>query len=441
MKKQSPPLEWLSQELPFWIESGWLAPAQAEALQRHYTVQTQTRQPLLNMFALLGALLIGIGVILLLGYNWSDLSRPLRAGLLLTLLFSAQGLSFWALWRHRTSTAWRESSACFQVLALAAAIALVGQTYHIPGDLRGFLLTCVLLSLPLIYLLDVSFVALLCTWGLGSWYLMHLDLREMPDLMFWGLFMLLLPQMFWRWRRLPAQASTGFLLGSLVLVSAAALVGTLADSWLESLWFWILPLIASVYYLGGQVLRADAQPNNGLIWLGQASLWGQTLLFSNNWAWREVRREMDHLPEGVQAQVMAYPLDSLLLLCLPLLWLGLWLGFRRRLTPLVHLWSAFPLVMLLGWSFHEAYSGNLAALLLNIYLLALGVLGLWQGLQLRQQGTLTGSTLLLAVLIVLRFMDAEMSLMGRGLAFMGVGLAFLLANLWLARRLRPEADV
>ncbi|MBF2053939.1 MAG: DUF2157 domain-containing protein [Candidatus Sericytochromatia bacterium] len=439
MKKQTPPLEWLHQELPFWVESGWLQPAQAEALQRHYTVQTQTRQPLLNMFALLGALLIGIGVILLLGYNWSELSRPLRAGLLLTLLFSAQCLSFWALWRHRTSTAWREGSACFQVLALAAAIALVGQTYHIPGDLRGFLLSCVMLSLPLIYLLDVSFVTLLCTWGLGSWYLMYLDDRALPDLAFWGLFVLLLPQLVWRWRQQPGQISTRFLLSPVVLVSAAALVATFGDSWLERLWFVILPVMASLYYLGGQYLRAASKQSNGLIWLGQALLWLQALLFSNNWAWREVQNETEPWAEQLTVMLNTHPLDSLGLAFLMLAWLGLSLGVYRQLKPLAHLWNAFPLVMLLSWNL-SLTADALAAIVLNIYLLALGVLGLWQGLQLRQQGTLTGSTLLLAVLIVLRFMDAEMSLMGRGLAFMGVGLAFLLTNLWLARRLRPEAE-
>jgi hypothetical protein len=50
------------------------------------------------------------------------------------------------------------------VAAVAAAVALVAQTYQVPGDLTGYYRTVLLLSLPLVYLLEAAAVSVL-TWA------------------------------------------------------------------------------------------------------------------------------------------------------------------------------------------------------------------------------------------------------------------------------------
>jgi hypothetical protein len=44
--------------------------------------------------------------------------------------------------------------------------------------------------------------------------------------------------------------------------------------------------------------------------------------------------------------------------------------------------------------------------------------------------------LVIAALVVVRFFDAEIGFVAKGLAFIAVGIGFLVANLVMARRLR-----
>ena len=80
-----------------------------------------------------------------------------------------QLLALWGILSGRGSTAWREGIAILITAAVAASIALVGQTYHIPGDLGAFLLTWMLLILPLIYLLEASAPCVVYLAGITAW--------------------------------------------------------------------------------------------------------------------------------------------------------------------------------------------------------------------------------------------------------------------------------
>jgi hypothetical protein len=81
----------------------------------------------------------------------------------------------------------------------------------------------------------------------------------------------------------------------------------------------------------------------------------------------------------------------------------------------------------------------IAALVFNIYLLALGVQQLTIGLRSHNLGTLNGGMLILSLLIVCRFFDSEIDLLVRGLAFIALGIGFLSTNLIVARRSRHAA--
>jgi hypothetical protein len=147
-------VRWLLGELPTLLENGVIDGAAAERLRRHYeSAAGPSRNWALTIFGILGGTLVGLGIILLLAHNWADLSRAGRATALAFARWSPR-----SCWRCGFSAPARspppgaKASACSGRSPSGAAIALVAQTYHIPGDAgRRFAQTWMLLTLPIDY--------------------------------------------------------------------------------------------------------------------------------------------------------------------------------------------------------------------------------------------------------------------------------------------------
>ena len=156
-------VRWLLRELPKLEAEGVIDGPAAESLRAHYAEQASGlgRRLVVAIFAVFGALLIGGGIILLLAHNWEAFGRGTRAFISLAPLVTAQLLVGWIVLERFRSTAWREGSATLLALTMAAAIALVDQTYHTGGDLESFLWRWSLLLAPLPWLLNSTAVAML----------------------------------------------------------------------------------------------------------------------------------------------------------------------------------------------------------------------------------------------------------------------------------------
>ena len=164
-------IKWLASELPKLVDDGVISSDAADKLREHYgeVDPNSGRRIALTICSILGSLLIGAGIILLLAHNWRELSRSTRTILSIAPLAISQILALWVLWSGRDSAAWREGVATFLTLSIGASISLVAQTYHIHGDLGSFLLTWSVLSLPLVYLMNASFPAIIYLVGITSW--------------------------------------------------------------------------------------------------------------------------------------------------------------------------------------------------------------------------------------------------------------------------------
>jgi hypothetical protein len=164
-------IEWLSDQLPGLVDSGVLTPETADALRAHYKKiePERTRNLAVVVCSILGATLIGAGVILLIAHNWDDLGRPMRTVISFLSLTVACLISALAIVRKPASMAINEGAGIFHVLSIGAAISLVSQTYHISGNFSDFLLIWSLLALPLVYLLRSTSVGMLYVLGITAW--------------------------------------------------------------------------------------------------------------------------------------------------------------------------------------------------------------------------------------------------------------------------------
>ncbi len=81
-------LQRLKQEIPAWVERGWVQPGQQHAILDHVSSQSSGGGRYLTLaFALMGVLL-GTGVITFFAANWRELSKLAK----LVILFGAMWL-------------------------------------------------------------------------------------------------------------------------------------------------------------------------------------------------------------------------------------------------------------------------------------------------------------------------------------------------------------
>ncbi|HET9766223.1 MAG TPA: DUF2157 domain-containing protein [Thermoanaerobaculia bacterium] len=422
-------VRWLREQLPRLVEAGVIDDGAAERLAAHFGAEDRARgrRLVVLLFGTLGALLVGGGIILLLAHNWDELGRPVRTVLSLLPLVVAIALATWVLVRGR-GEGWHEAVGALWTLAIGAAISLIAQTYHLPGDFSAFMLSWLLLALPIVYVLESTTAGLLWYLGLLAWVVPS-DAWDRP-LLFWALLAGAAPFLVHRWRRRAEAAGTEML--TWVFAVAVAWGGVAAFSRLEDLWGPLAVTVSLALWTAGAIAGARrwARPLRlvgALAGLGVAC----PLSYANGW------RGIDHVNAhfrmdslGIAETVLAAAMVAATVALLALAW-------RRRGADLLPVAAALPVVWA-AWPLAYGSGTDAAAALVNGYLLLLGAVLLVQGMREDRLRRANVGTAIVGLLILLRFFDTDWGFLVRGSAFVAVGLAFLLVNSVLLRR-RGEA--
>ena len=134
-------VRWLHDQLPGWVTQGVITPTQANAIRRLYPESDGALPWGMLIFSGIGAIVIGLGVVLLLAYNWQVIPKFGKLG----LIFGALGLFHGGGLRLFQAADWRrqlgEALGVFGTMLFGAGIWLVAQVYHIDEHYpNGFLL-------------------------------------------------------------------------------------------------------------------------------------------------------------------------------------------------------------------------------------------------------------------------------------------------------------
>jgi len=177
---------WLTGELTVWQSAGLVSADQAAQVLSLYESSTQaaTRRLGLAVSALLGlsALLVGASVMLVVGYNWNELTREIKLGFVFSAIIATYASAFVARFRFQRPHA---SEALFLLGSLfyGAGIWLVAQVFHLDSHYPDGVWWWAVGVLPLALVLD-SFVlhllsaALLALWaGMEVINFSHLGMR------------------------------------------------------------------------------------------------------------------------------------------------------------------------------------------------------------------------------------------------------------------------
>jgi uncharacterized membrane protein len=122
---------WLEAESATWVTRDLIDSATRQQILESYKVEAAERRSLLALM-LLGALMLGIGVLLLIGYNWQRLPVNGKVAIIMTSVALAFAAAAWSYARqHRVAG---ETLSFIGVLLFGNAIFLIAQVLHLRGN-------------------------------------------------------------------------------------------------------------------------------------------------------------------------------------------------------------------------------------------------------------------------------------------------------------------
>ncbi len=429
---------WLHDQLPQWERDGLLTAENAASLrQRHPFDDSQPGVAQLVMGAL-GALLIGTGLIAIIGYNWDDFTRPVRLLFAFLPLLGSQIFSFTVLRKGDASAAWvRETAAMLQTMATGACIALVSQIYNLGGAWPDFLFAWFILSLPLVWVMRSTSVAIFYLLAIAEWSIHQCDLGKVwhqSALIYPVLLLGLFP--FWPGFRLEKPLSVTLrwimALSASFGLAAAAYCATqqhFGRSWGDgdtffSLWAFTAAAMA-LLPLNQTGLDAPARHKPQIV-LGFLFL----LTFGVASTFQDAGQEI------VKSYTTAAKIPWTWVL---LLTTGLFAFYAIRTSR----WAVLAVTSIILTPLFGLIFGSSASTavpwLMTLHLLALGITLIVLEFSGRRGAPRLGAALL-CVLVIARMFESELSLLAKGLAFIVIGVAFLAFNIAMGRlkaRLAP----
>jgi uncharacterized membrane protein len=411
MKKE----KWLLTEIDSWQQMALIDEKTAEALKELYT-QKKNINTMILLFSIIGALLIGAGVILIGAKNWEYFPIPLRIGIAFLPLLASQALAVFTVKVKYGSLAWRESVAIFATAAVFTVIAMVGQIFHLPGDYDTYVLLCGLLSLPMIYVLDAASPLLVYYWTVLNWAALDNTPINAPILL--GLFAIGALFVYLKKNETSARLSYMIWVTTIAGFALVLIMGNILDC--------SLLLAALCYFV--LLLSIDGLPEPLLApfkIIGALGGLVTTAILTYEDMWSYLDNQVD-----VGGSVMIGVMLAAILFFAAL-------TFKRDKLKFLFVTSlTFLCILRFLWAMFDLSNSPYDFMLMcvsNLLMLAVGisfiVYGIKKGVLLQLNIGMTA----ICALIVMRFFDSNMDFFWRGVVFLLLGTVFLLVNVKILR--------
>ena len=405
----------------------------AQKIKNYYS-QTEHRgsERSLMVFAILGAILTALGIMLIVAHNWDDLTREVKTVISFVPLVTGQVLCLFTIMKKYHNTAWRESVSAFVVLSIGAAISLISQIYNIPGSFNAFMLTWTLLALPVVYIMQSSVASLLYIAGITS-YAVETGYYTSPDSEanpYWLLLLLISPFYYVLYHVKPR---SNFILFHhwFIPVSTIICLGIVAHNHDELLFLSYISLFAFFYLIGKSALLNEQKTyNNSYLILGSAGMMTILLMLSFDWFWKDLyKHEFSGFftsPEFITSVIIIL-LSGLMIIY----------NLKKKISFEFPdgIFLLFILIFITGY-----YYPFLAVILINLLILTAGIITIRKGAKLDHLGILNYGLIIITTLVISRFFDADLSFVLRGILFLIVGSGFFLLNFQMIKKRRKLHD-
>ncbi len=430
----------LQKDLSELIQAGILSESKASEIRTFYqNKKNNSPNKLLVVFGVIGATLVGMGIILILAHNWDELARSTKTALAFFPLIIGQIACGFTLLKKPESQAWRESSSVFLLFAIGASISLVGQIYNIPGNLASFLLVWTLLSLPLVYIMKSSMISLLYLAGI-TWYACEVGYwgfswrKPLADYHYWGLLLLILPYYYSLIKNSPKSNALTFL-HWFVPISIVIAFGTTSkgNGYFTTLAYFCL---FNFFYLLGNLpaFSLEGRLGNGYFKIGSIGMIVMLVGLSFGDSWSELTRKESYFENVFQANTF-WASIVLIIGCGILLYRKIQQQGISELKPKEPTFLLIAVLFLVGLSFP-----TISVILVNVFILALGIITTKLGADKEDLRTMNYGMLIISALIICRFLDSDLDFVMRGVGFILLGAGFFATNYWMMKRKKKDLE-
>lgn len=164
---------WLKQELEVWKQEGIVSEGQAEKLREKYRLseieEKDSAAKLITVISVIGALLIGGGVILLIASNWQTIPKPVKLFVIFATILTVNHTGYYLRYTRGNYPKVGLALISLGSLLFGAGIWLVAQTYNITSRYHSGVLFWSLGVLPVAWPLGSHSILVLAAGLLSFW--------------------------------------------------------------------------------------------------------------------------------------------------------------------------------------------------------------------------------------------------------------------------------
>ena len=423
-------LKYLKNHIHELVVQGVIDAQVGHRLTIHYANQEhKSSHRILMTFGVLAACLIGLGIILIIAHNWDYLGRGIKTSLAFLPLLVSQGLVFCALKYKPQSEVWKESCSVLLFFGIGACMAMVSQIYNLQGELSHFLLTWMLLSLPIFYLVSSRVVAIF--YFIGVSLAIPSLFSSIPD---WSVallpspwpflitFTLGLPYYIYQLRKSKFKNSTS-LMNWTVALSFLTIIIKNEFSTPENIAFMFIMLmgiylgIGRLSYFKNKKLRI-----NSFSILGSVGTFFILYLSSFEDFWEYV---IKHFSPGI-VKIVILSGSGLALL--------IWNIIKKNLSSKALLPYVFIVYILITSYTNFSNSYLFGVLIINLLLLAIGIEYILKGHKTNRLTFYNYGLAIISITAITRFLEWNLSFVGKGICFVALGILFFGTNYFLVKR-------
>lgn len=440
--------QWLEKELPSWVKEGLVTSQSASVLLSRYAGEKSAQRSSGMAFSLLGFVLVGLGIISLLAYNWDVLGHLERTLLAVGLLVGAQAFAFWVKRYKSDDQALLEGSGVLWFLMMGASLAIIGQTYHLGGTVGDFMSAWLLLSFALPWVLPSSGAAFLSiiVWTV-VWISNRSDFTTLIDIHTdsfispWLLVGIALSWIAYYGVQLQkAKPSNATLLLSwaiaicLLLVFLVEVVIETHEMHTLRNTLIFLALFFAIYYMAGKLYLSHGEktwqrPFERIGKLGALIL----ILFHvsfKSWHWMGEEASIERPFHGLS---ITLGVIFLVLLVISIR------KYKRLPSEVLIMLTPFIFFIYILLQNQPQASHFAAMFFINISVLLGASWMMVCGAKESKIGLINQGMILIALTIWIHFMDANFDLVAKGVAFIVTGVLFLAVNALIRRRFKAQA--
>ena len=423
----------IQNELTELLENKIISEDTAKGIRNYYKGKAgKSENKLFIIFGILGALLTGLGIILIVAHNWDEFSLTVKTTFAFIPLITGQLICGFVLFKKIDSSVWRESSTVFLFFAVGTCISLISQIYHIEGELSSFILTWMALCIPLVYIMRSSATSLLYIIGI-TFYAVDTGYSGSNDMMsfiYWIMLMLIIPYYIMLIRR---SENSNFLYIHNVFIPLSLIItlGTISEDNSQIMYLAYMYLFTIFIIISNTNFSSDRVKSSGaLSFFGISGILFILFVLSFNSFWEDLSSASFSF-NGIRSYTEIFASVILGITAFALLILR----NRNRMSDLKFSTDIFEITFIIFTTiFIIGIYSDIAVVLINLLLFIIGIMTILKGIKLDHLGILNIGLLIISGIVICRFFDTDLSFIIRGILFVIVGLCFFGANLYLIKK-------